>query len=89
MTDKLETEAKPENDTPPWPTEIVEELKAGLLEELNREHDGPCQGIGTMSDLARVMMGLVEPYEYDNPAVAYHAEKIYALLYELAGVKRR
>lgn len=49
---------------------LCNKTKADFLEKLNREHDGPFQGIGTMSELGRLVMSLVDGHAENYPDVA-------------------
>ena len=88
MSKELDAKTKDKGEAPAWPAEIVEKIKADFLEELNREHDGPCQGIGTMSELGRLVCSLVEGYAEDYPAVAHYEFEIANVLYAMVEIKR-
>ncbi len=73
-------------EVPPWPVELVEEIKAKYRQELLADGGAPFSGVGTMGDVARVQMGLVDDYAERYPAVAYYEAQIHKVLNETRGV---
>lgn len=88
MSEELDTDVNTGNGVPAWPTEIVEKIKADFLEELNREHDGPCRAIGTTSELGPLVTSLVVGYAESHPAIAHYEYEIANVLYAMVEIKR-
>ncbi|MGC2857822.1 hypothetical protein ACM64Y_20345 [Novispirillum sp. DQ9] len=61
---------------PPWPAATVAEIKARFAEELQADGGCPFSGPGTLSDVARIQMALLEEYAARDPAVARHQDRI-------------
>ena len=88
MNKEQATEIGDKGEAPAWPAEIVEKIKADFLEELNREHDGPCRAIGTTSELGPLVTSLVVGYAESHPAIAHYEYEIANVLYAMVEIKR-